>query len=293
MTPKLLLILLALILATVFVASDFGSSFTGSSVAVAQKKKRQGVFERLFRPRDQSPELGSSRTIPPRALSPRGSSPTKRRVPQASGVRTLCVRTCDGYYFPISSSTSRKRFKIDEAVCKAMYAGAEANLFVHNNGSPADTAVSLTGKPLAREPNAFAFRHTFSEPCQAELKNGLSLLAAAFAAKAAQQSTASVEGQGSGDRLPPNPVSRVVAGIDPETVSNRAGRFTVAPVLPAEDAAIAAASQMRKLGPDYYYDPVVIEGLRAPPPRGPEFTLIGSVLAGERDKEWLADSTLK
>src|SRR5690606_21240858 len=34
--------------------------------------------------------------------------------------RTLCVRTCDGYYFPISFSTTTERFADDERACRAM-----------------------------------------------------------------------------------------------------------------------------------------------------------------------------
>ena len=250
-------------------------------VSEAQQKKRPGVFQRLFGPRDQPP----NKATPPHSSSRRSSSPTKRRIGQASGTRTLCVRTCDGYYFPISYSTNRKRFKIDEAVCKAMYGGATANLYVHDNGSPADTAISLGGKRLAAEPYAFAFRQTFNESCQAELKGGLTRLGAAFAMKAAKtQSTATVRNRKTLPGHLPDPLSRVVVGTDPETLANRAGHFTVAPVTPQEDAAIALApAPIRKLGSDYYYaSPIVIETLRDPPPLGPEFTLIGSAEAAPR-----------
>jgi hypothetical protein len=194
-------------------------------------------------------------------------------------MRTLCVRTCDGYYFPISSSTNQKRFKIDEAVCKAMYGGAEANLFIHHNDSPPETAVSLKGRPLAREPYAFAFRESFNETCQAELGNGLKHLAAAFLAKAAQSSPPA---DTPAPPSPPFPPGRVTAGVDPETAANRAGGFVIEPVLSPTDAAIAAAEKMRKLGSDYYYaDPTIIANLRDRPRLGREFTLIGSAKAAQ------------
>jgi hypothetical protein len=75
----------------------------------------------------------------------------------------------------------------------------------------------------------------------------------------------------------------VIAGTDHETLANRAGSFTVAPVIPPEEATIAAAPPIRKFGPDYYYaSPIVSETLRDRPPRGPEFTLIGSAEADPR-----------
>lgn len=218
MARSFVLLLLVPLLGAAFVATDIGASLTGPSVSQAQQTKRPGVFQRLFGPREQPPKA-----TPPRSSAPRASSPAKRPIPQASGSRTLCVRACDGYYFPISHSTSRKRFKVDEAVCKAMYGAAAANLYVHDNSLPADTAISLGGKRLAAEPYAFAFRQTFSESCQAELKNGLLRLGAVFAAKAAEaRSTAT-----GGDRetlpdLLPDPLPRVVVGSDPETLANRA-----------------------------------------------------------------------
>ena len=35
------------------------------------------------------------------------------------GYRTLCVRSCDGFYFPISSVASRSRFGLDADLCRA------------------------------------------------------------------------------------------------------------------------------------------------------------------------------
>ncbi len=203
-----------------------------------------------------------------------------------SGYRTLCVRTCDGYYFPISSSTNRSRFKIDEAVCQSMYGGAPAELFTHFNGSPSDTAVSLKGEPIMASTNAFAARHFFSGSCQAQLHRGLANLGEAFLARVAEAKSNAPAKDRAPTRAPdllPFPVVRIAPGQDPETLANLAGGFVVRTVRPPEEAAIAAASApIRKLGPEYYYvTPIAIEGLRNPPQRGPVFSLIGSAHADE------------
>ncbi len=205
-----------------------------------------------------------------------------------SGYRTLCMRTCDGYYFPVSFSTSRSRFKIDEAVCQSMYGGSPAELFVHYNGSPSDTAVSLKGEPMMTSTNAFAFRHFFSESCQGQLHRGLDNLGEAFLARIAEAQSNAPPKDRAKKRAPqllPAPVARLAPGQDPETLANFAGGFVVRKVLPPEEAAIAAASTpIRKLGPEYYYaQPAAIDGLRNPPQRGPVFTLIGSAHADEPD----------
>ena len=260
--------------------SDERETVTGPTTSVAQEKKRQGLFGRIFAPREQAPkEAAPPRSLPPRASGPssrgsssRNSSRREESTRQATGTRTICVRSCDGYYFPISSSASRKRFKIDEAVCKAMYGGASAELYFHDNQAPVDTAVSLKGKSLAAEPFAFAFRRTFSESCQAELKIGLARLGDVFIAR----STEAVPERIAENEPIPSPRPRLVAGADPETLFNRAGEFEVARVTSNADV---ASAPIRKLGPDYYYaQPIAIEALRDPPSR-PTFTLIGSAQA--------------
>src|SRR5207247_7083255 len=46
-------------------------------------------------------------------------------APLAGTYRTLCVRTCDGYYFPISYSTVPGKFADDEQLCRRMCPATE------------------------------------------------------------------------------------------------------------------------------------------------------------------------
>lgn len=73
--------------------------------------------------------------------------------------RTLCVRSCDGYFWPISFSTVSSHFDEDERICRASCPAAEVSLYVHRNpGETPENAVSLSGAAYAAMPNAF--RHT-------------------------------------------------------------------------------------------------------------------------------------
>lgn len=51
---------------------------------------------------------------------------------QSSTYRTLCVRTCDGYYFPISFATTPNRFQDDERACQRACPAAEVALYSIN-----------------------------------------------------------------------------------------------------------------------------------------------------------------
>ena len=80
--------------------------------------------------------------------------------------RTVCVRTCDGAYFPVSFATYQARFQDDEKSCKALCPATEATLFSYRNpGEDINQAVSLSGQTYPSLPNAFKFRTEFNPSC--------------------------------------------------------------------------------------------------------------------------------
>jgi hypothetical protein len=86
--------------------------------------------------------------------------------PQSGTFRTVCVRSCDGYYFPISFATVPARFPDDEKTCKALCPAADANLFTYRNpGEDMSSAVSISGQPYSASPNAFRYRQEFNPSC--------------------------------------------------------------------------------------------------------------------------------
>jgi hypothetical protein len=113
-----------------------------------QYASRGGFFENLF-----GPGPGSILGGPPDP----GAADT---------YRTLCVRTCDGYYFPISYSTQPARFHDDERTCQAMCPAAEVTLYTHRNpGEDVNQAISTAGRNYTELPTAFAYRKTFNASC--------------------------------------------------------------------------------------------------------------------------------
>src|SRR5437763_1932382 len=86
--------------------------------------------------------------------------------PQSGTFRTVCVRTCDGAYFPVSFATYQARFQDDEKTCKALCPATEASLFAYRNpGEDINQAVSISGQPYSSLPNAFKFRTEFNPSC--------------------------------------------------------------------------------------------------------------------------------
>jgi len=80
--------------------------------------------------------------------------------------RTICVRTCDGYYFPISYATSPDHFHEDDQTCQRMCPAAEVSLYTyHNPGEELAQAVSLNGQLYTELPTAFNYRKALDPAC--------------------------------------------------------------------------------------------------------------------------------
>ena len=94
--------------------------------------------------------------------------PPAMTILPSGNVRTLCVRTCDGGFFPISSQTSAMNFARDAAQCQQMCPGTQTELFFHapERSETADMVSAVTGQPYREMPNAFLYRNrrTDSDP---------------------------------------------------------------------------------------------------------------------------------
>lgn len=95
--------------------------------------------------------------------SKKGSELARRNL--GDGYRTVCVRLCDGYYFPVSAAATPAEFERDERACQSSCT-SPAKLFVYRNkdGAP-ETMTDLTGLPYADLANAFQYRASYESSC--------------------------------------------------------------------------------------------------------------------------------
>jgi hypothetical protein len=116
-------------------------------------RRRSNSFFSLWEDEDSSYDRGYANT-----------QPDESNLPFAS-YRTMCVRLCDGYYFPISFSTVGSRFQDDESKCQNQCA-APAELYVYRNpGEDVEQMVSLTGEPYNNMKNAWRNRKEYVKGC--------------------------------------------------------------------------------------------------------------------------------
>ncbi len=104
-----------------------------------------------------------------------GGSNRPRRRPRDNGFsstiqpyatyRTMCVRLCDGFYFPVSFSTLPSSFPKDFDKCQNNCA-APAELYVYQNpGGEVEQMISPDGRPYDSIENAWRYRKEYIKGC--------------------------------------------------------------------------------------------------------------------------------
>lgn len=83
----------------------------------------------------------------------------------SGGSVAVCVRSCDGGFFPVSYSANRGRAQELGELCQAMCPNVETQLFTMGFGKEIESAVSSDGKPYTSIPNAGRFRTKFDPAC--------------------------------------------------------------------------------------------------------------------------------
>jgi hypothetical protein len=83
-----------------------------------------------------------------------------------STYRTVCVRLCDGYYFPVSFSTLPSHFQQDAAVCQSKCAAPVELYYYQNPGATVDQSIALrTNEPYTSLKTAFRYRKELVKGC--------------------------------------------------------------------------------------------------------------------------------
>lgn len=152
-------------------AQSFLQSLFGGGPSPAQHDRmtgRPGVPAIAGPGRPMQPWSREVRRYSPSASEDRRGESGEDEPKQTSSngkYRTLCVRTCDGYYFPIGNAVSRNRFMRDAAQCRAS-CGEEARLFYLPSGSDnVSTSLDLAGRSYVRMPTAFKYRKSLTDGC--------------------------------------------------------------------------------------------------------------------------------
>jgi hypothetical protein len=231
------------------------------------------LFKRLFggsaEPDGDVPEASEQASNGPdnvvRILNPSGEA----EVYGPSGnFATMCVRTCDGYFFPVSPNSSAGDFERDQKNCEATCPGTEVQLYYRaadSDDSDAMTSVA-DGSPYMSLPNAYAYK-VISRPriaacgCKGAMVDpNFSVIGGATEARTAPAEPAI-----------PTPAGRPDPALDPETAADLEGGLdleTIRRILKPKPAIVAlpppGERRVRVVGPVFLPDPGAAIDLKAP-----------------------------
>jgi hypothetical protein len=87
------------------------------------------------------------------------------------GSQMVCVRTCDGFFFPVSAGGSADR-AVAEFMCKASCPGAPVKLFTRRAGGEIEDAVGADRSLYRKLAGALSFRNEVSPACSCRRPSG-------------------------------------------------------------------------------------------------------------------------
>lgn len=131
---------------------------------------------------------GSRRQVPEITVRPGedGRGATRSQSEQSrtatgenvGGPRAYCVRTCDGFFFPMGPATSGDARQAQQDSCNAMCPGAEVALYSVSRQGSIEDAVNSRGQTYSALRTAFRFRQGLERTCscQGAAANGLARL---------------------------------------------------------------------------------------------------------------------
>ncbi|WMS41227.1 DUF2865 domain-containing protein [Acuticoccus sp. MNP-M23] len=133
---------------------------------VIQKKRSSSKARKVERVNlDVKRSPRTTKNAPKRSLATGGSGRRKGSSREGSS-RTMCVRLCDGFYFPINSRSHSDNYYDEMAMCVGRCPGSDVSLYVHYSGEPVERMRSaMTGEAYVNLPTAFDYRKTLSPSC--------------------------------------------------------------------------------------------------------------------------------
>jgi hypothetical protein len=124
-----------------------------------------GILDALF----GQPKPGDVEEQP---LSPddgtMGSPDEKSAAPTGearAGGKAVCVRSCDGAFFPVSYAASSNRLDSLAEMCRALCPNTEVTLYTYPVTGEIEQAVSINGARYMDSPTALRFRKVFDPSC--------------------------------------------------------------------------------------------------------------------------------
>ena len=166
-----------------FAGAVYLSIVAAGATALPRLAVAQSLFDQLFGWSGSKQQIGPAARPPmagiggqPLPMRQQFSRPTDeapspnersggRSEKRTGQYRTVCVRMCDGFFFPISHTASRSNFHDDAESCRSRCGSSDAKLFYHANSGEIGDAVDLGGRSYKSLSTAFLYRKKLVDGC--------------------------------------------------------------------------------------------------------------------------------
>jgi Protein of unknown function (DUF2865) len=133
----------------------------------AGSNQPHGIFDALFG-NSRDPASSDLQTVPlaPDANANPDQQPADGEAKEAhAGSKAVCVRSCDGSFFPVSYSAGGGRLDELQDMCRALCPNADVNLYTYSPAADIETAVSISGSRYIDSPTALKYRKSVDSSC--------------------------------------------------------------------------------------------------------------------------------
>jgi len=218
--------------------------------------RSHGLFDALFGGQRDDPRVADVPLVPdpnaPDAKNPDENPNPEGGVQAHSGSKEVCVRTCDGYFFPIGYSGSGGRSGDLQEMCRALCPNAQVALYSYPPSGDINEAVGADGTHYADLPNALKYRKSVDQSCSCKRRgqSWAQALSDAEALLGERKNDILVTQEKSEElsRLKPDPKAKPKAGAD--AAKSGAPATTTTDPKNAAAAAAAAATAPAPTGQD-------------------------------------------
>jgi hypothetical protein len=122
----------------------------------------RNLFEALFGGgRPASNQVDTLPLNPDTGAAPLGVTPEQAQA----GSKAVCVRACDGGFFPVSYSATQGRLDGLEDMCRALCPNADVSLYTYPASGEIEQAVSISGARYMDSPTALKYRQSLDPNC--------------------------------------------------------------------------------------------------------------------------------
>ncbi|HEY8125664.1 MAG TPA: DUF2865 domain-containing protein [Methylocystis sp.] len=140
-------------------AARYEAECRNPQAAQARVARPRNFFEELFGVApDESPGMREAPVGPEPDQEPSDGKPR-------GGPMAICVRGCDGGFFPITYSARSSNLDDLATICRALCPNAEVKLYTASQWKGLSSALSIDGEAYSDHPNAHKFETTYDPSC--------------------------------------------------------------------------------------------------------------------------------